>query len=175
MHSSSPNCEGDLKEAISLNYTGLPLPLISFWHDIYNYDGFHPVKIKESFENGVEFRVKKVSVLLIWNCTSILPARICRKHVRHINQMSKTSMNGKVRGRSSSPMLFIFVLFCCLFQQNDKSSTFHDGLSAVWPLDPGKPVLERDGSHVWPGASWRNSLRYKSPGEKVPWNMSVYQ
>ena len=42
-----------------------------------------------------------------------------------------------------------FFFLCCLFQQNDKSSTFHDGLSAVWPLDPGR-ILGRDGSHVWP-------------------------
>ena len=41
-----------------------------------------------------------------------------------------------------------FFFLCCLFQQNDKSSTFHDGLSAVWPLDPGR-ILRRDGSHVW--------------------------
>ena len=57
-----------------------------------------------------------------------------------------------------------FFFLCCLFKQNDKSYTFHDGLSAVWPLDPGR-ILGRDGSHVWPGASWRNSLRYQSPCE----------
>ena len=73
--------------------------------------------------------VRKVSVLL-----------------RHL-KMSKTSLNGKVTARSSSPMLFFFL--CCLFQQNDKSSSFHDGLSAVWLLDPGR-ILGRDGSHVWP-------------------------
>ena len=106
--------------------------------------GFIQWKSKSFFENGVKSSVRKVSVLL-----------------RHL-KMSKTSLNGKVTVRSSSPMLLFFL--CCLFQQNDKSSTFHDGLSAVWPLDPGR-ILGRDGSHVWPGASWRNSLRYQSPCE----------
>ena len=80
------------------------------------------MKIKEFFENGVESRVKKVSVLLIWNCTSILPARICRKDVRHMNQMPKTSMNGKVRGRfffaaffSRMTNLLLFTMACLLF------------------------------------------------------------
>ena len=52
----------------------------------------------------------------------------------------------EVTASSSSPMLLLFFL-CCLFKQNDKSSTFHDGLSAVWSLDPGR-ILGRDGSHV---------------------------
>ena len=51
--------------------------------------------------------------------------------------------------KSNRALFIANVIFflCCLFQQNDKSSTFHEGLSAVWPLDPGR-ILGRDGCHV---------------------------